>query len=294
MGNAFSPTAVRLAGVAALSVALGALLVAENGDLSRRQAGTIALAFGLAMIALHVAIRRARAGDDASSDASLAALAAALAVPSGLTAVMWDPGIGNAIYVSLFRVSRDGSGNALLVSAGVFAVAYVLARDARWLLIAPLALVGGIELHLVSNGQLSIGNGSWKRFFVLLAAACVLAALASRLPPAERHNLLLAAALLVPFAFLSYPWNRAGNVKHDLVGAALLAGLTLATWRRMTPGIAFAIVLTAAYEVFSLATHGDSLVPAVLFTIAGVILLLAGSIVPRPPRHEPTAATELP
>jgi hypothetical protein len=294
MGNAFSPTAVRLAGVAALSVALGALLVTENGDLSRRQAGTIALAFGLAMIALHVAIRRARAGDDASSDASLAALAAALAVPSGLTAVMWDPGIGNAIYVSLFRVSRDGSGNALLVSAGVFAVAYVLARDARWLLIAPLALVGGIELHLVSNGQLSIGNGSWKRFFVLLAAACVLAALASRLPPAERHNLLLAAALLVPFAFLSYPWNRAGNVKHDLVGAALLAGLTLATWRRMTPGIAFAIVLTAGYEVFSLATHGDSLVPAVLFTIAGVILLLAGSIVPRPPRPEPTAATELP
>jgi hypothetical protein len=293
MGNAFSPTAVRLAGVAALFVAFGALLVAENGDLSRRQAGAIALVFGLAMIALHVAIRRARIGHDAFADASLAALAAALTVPSGLTALMWDPGIGNAIYVFLFRVSSDGSGNALLVSAGVFAAAYALARDARWLLIAPLALVGGIEFHLVGNGAVTVGNGSWKRFLVLLAAASVLAALASRLPPAERDNVLLAAALLVPFAFLSYPWNGAGNVKHDLVGAALLAGLTLATWRRMTPGIAFAIVLTAGYEVFSLASHGESLVPAVLFATAGVMLLLVGSIVPMPRRPEPAASTEL-
>ena len=156
-----------------------------------------------------------------------------------------------------------------------------------------MALVGGIELHLVGNGDLTVGNGSWKRFLVLLAAASLLAALASRMPPAERHNLLLAAALLVPFAFLSYPWNGAGNVKHDLVGAALLAGLTLATWRRLTPGIAFAIVLTAAYEVFSLATHGASLVPAVLFATAGVILLLVGSIVPTPPPN-PAAPSELP
>jgi hypothetical protein len=293
MGNAFSPTAVRLAGVAALFVAFGALLVAENGDLSRRQAGTIALAFGLAMIALHVAIRRARTGEDAVADASLAALVAALAVPSGLSALMWDPGIGNAAYVFLFRISRDGSGNALLVSAGVFAVAYALARDARWLLIAPLALVAGIELHLVSNGDLSFGNGSWKRFLVLLAAACVLAALASRLPPPERHNLLLAAALIVPFAFISYPWNGAGNVKHDLVGAALLAGLALATWRRLTPGIGLAFVLTAAWEVFSLATHGESLVPAVIFATAGVILLLVGSIIPAPPPPQPPAPAEL-
>jgi hypothetical protein len=294
MGNAFSPTAVRLAGVAALLVAFGALLVAEDSDLSRRQAGTITLAFGLAMIALHVAIRRARAGDDAVADASLAALAGALAVPTGLSALLWNSGIDNAGYVFLFRISRDGSGNALLVSAGVFAVAYALARDARWLLIAPLALVGGIELHLVSNGDLSFGNGSWTRFLVLLAAACALAALASRLPPAERHKLLLAAALLVPFAFISYPWNGAASVKHDLVGAALLAGLTLATWRRMTPGIAFAIVLTAAYEVFSLAAHGESLVPAVVFAAAGVILLLVGSIVPKPTRPEPASPAELP
>ena len=119
----------------------------------------------------------------------------------------------------------------------MFAVAYALGRDARWLLVAPLALVGGIEVHLLGNGQItSFGSGSWTRFLFLLAATVALAALASRVPAAERHNLLLAAAVLVPFTFISYPSGGA-SVARDVIGAALLAGLTLVTWRRVTPGM---------------------------------------------------------
>src|SRR5439155_17655129 len=95
MAYRLSPTAARLAGVAALLVAFGALLTAESGDLSRNEAGAIALAFGLLMIAVHIVVVRTRAGDGRPADASLAALAAALTVPAGLVALMWDPGIGN-------------------------------------------------------------------------------------------------------------------------------------------------------------------------------------------------------
>jgi len=277
-----SSTAARLAGVAALFVALGALLTARSGDLSRDQAGTIALVFGLAMIALHVYVRRERTWDGSTADASLAALVATLTVPSGLTALMWDSGIGNRSAILFFGFSRDGTGNGLLVAAIVFGVAYWLARDARWLLIAPLALVAGIELHLLGGGDISpIGGGSWTRFLVLLGASGTLAALAGRTAPAERHNLLLAAALIVPFAFISYP-SGGESVLRDVVGAALLAALALVTWRRMSPGIGFATVLLAGFEVASLSEHGTGLGPAALFAAAGVALLLLGLAPGRP------------
>ena len=290
MGYRPSPTAARLSGVAALFVAFGALLTAESSDLSRRQAGVIALAFGLMMIALHVVVLRTRAGEGRPSDASLAALAAAVTVPPGLIALLWDSGIGNASAILFFGFSRDGTGNGLLASAAVFAVAYALGRDARWLLVAPLALVGGIEVHLLGNGQItSFGSGSWTRFLFLLAATAALAALASRVPAAERHNLLLAAAVLVPFTFISYPSGGA-SVARDVIGAALLAGLTLVTWRRVTPGIGVATVLMATFEVASVSAHGRSLGPAVLFAAAGVALLLAGGVLGGPRVSEPPSA----
>src|SRR5262249_36244852 len=157
---------------------------------------------GLAMIALHVYVRR-RPGEGFRSDASLAALVGAISVPSGLIALMWDSGIANTSVVLFFPISRDGIGNGLVVASGVFAAAYVLAREARWLLVAPLALVAGIEAHLLGSGQISsIGGGSWTRFLFLLAASTVLTSAAGRAPGSERHNLLVAAALIVPFAFL--------------------------------------------------------------------------------------------
>jgi hypothetical protein len=289
MGYRPSPTAARLSGVAALFVAFGALLTAESNDLSRRQAGAIALAFGLLMIAVHVVTLRTRAGEGRPSDASLAALAAALSVPPGLIALLWDSGIGNTSSVLIFGFSRDGAGNGLLVSAVVFAVAYALARDARWLLIAPLALVGGIEVHLLGSGAItSFGNGSWKRFVFLLAATAALTALASRVPAAERHNLLLAAAVIVPFTFISYP-SGGSSIARDVIGAALLAGLTLVTWQRVTPGIGVATVLMAGFEVASLSEHGRSIGPAVLFAAVGVALLLVGGLLSGPRPSESSA-----
>ncbi len=285
-----SPTAVRLAGVAALFVAFGALLEGESGDLSRRQAGTIALVFGLLMIAVHVHVRRQRTVNGTPADASLAALVAALTVPPGLIAVLWDSGIGNTSDIVFFRVSRDGIGNGLLLSAVIFGLAYVLARDSRWLLVAPLALVGGIEFHLLGSGDVSsIGGGSWTRFLVLLAAAAGLAGIATRSAPGERHNLLLAAALIVPFAFISYPSGGGSSVVRDVVGAALLAALTLVTWRRLSPGIGFATVLMALFEVASLSAHGQGLGPAVLFATAGAVLLLVGLTLQRPSPPAPSS-----
>jgi hypothetical protein len=286
-----SPTALRLAGVAALFVALGALLAGESSDLSRREAGTIALVFGLAMIAMHVYVRRGQTVGSGPADASLAALIAVLTVPPGSIAVLWDSGIGNSSDIIYFRVSRDGIGNGLLLSAAVFGVAYLLARDARWLLVAPIALVGGIEFHLLGSGDVSsLGDGSWPRFLVLLAASAGLAVTATRSAPAERHNLLLAAALIVPFAFVSYPSGGDASVRRDLVGAALLAGLTMVTWRRLSPGIGFATVLMALFEVSSLSAHGQGLGPALVFAIAGAALLVGGFL-SRPSSPTPRASS---
>jgi hypothetical protein len=268
--------AARLAGVAALFVAFGSLLTARSNDLSRHQAGAITLAFGLGMVAVHVAARRRLSPGDRSSDASLAALLGALAVPPGLIALLWDAGIGNSSFVYLFRISRDGTANGLLISAAVFLIAYALARDPRWLAIAPLAVVGGIEAHLVGGGEIStLGGGSWTRFLFLLVAIAVLVAVAGRLDTGERHNLLLAAALLVPFAFVSYPTTGASLIR-DLVGAALMAGLAITTWPKLSPGIGFATLLMGLFEVASLSRHGRGLTACVLFALAGAALLVLG------------------
>jgi hypothetical protein len=285
--------AARLAGVAALFVAYGSLLTARSDDLSRHQAGAITLAFGLGMVAVHVAVRRRLAPGGPSSDASLAALLGALAVPPGLIALLWDSGIGNSSFLYVLRISRDGTGNGLLISAAVFLVAYALARDPRWLAIAPLALVGGIEAHLVGGGEIStLGGGSWTRFLLLLVAIAVLVAIAGRLDAGERHNLLLAAALLVPFAFVSYPSGGA-SVARDLVGVALMAGLAVATWSRLSPGIGAATVLLGVFEVASLSRHGRGLTACLLFALAGAALLLFGSMShpsagPDPPAANPS------
>ena len=284
-----SPTAARLAGIVAWLVAFGSFLTARSNQLSRDQAGTISLVFGLTMIAAHVAVRRRPGAASGSSDASLAALIGALAVPAGLAALLWDPGIANRSVLFLFSLSRDGIGNGLLLSAVVFIAAYALGRDARWLLAAPLATVAGVELRLAGNGSVSLaGGGSWTRFLVLLAAIAALVAAASWLAGAERHNLLLAAALITPCAFASYP-SHGESVLRDIVGAALLAGLVLITWRRLSPGMGLAIVLLGAFEVASLSAGDRGLLPCALFALAGAVLLLVGAISSRPATPSPPA-----
>jgi hypothetical protein len=109
------------------------------------------------------------------------------------------------------------------------------------------------------------------------------------MPAAERHNLLLAAAVIVPFAFISYPSGGA-SIARDVIGAALLSALTLVTWQRVTPGIGVATVLMATFEVASLSVHGRSLGPAVVFAAAGAALLLVGGIFNLPRVSDPPAA----
>ncbi len=273
-----SPTAARLAGIAAWLVAFGSFLTARSNQLSRDEAGTISLLFGLTMIAMHVAFRRRAYAVDGSSDASLAALIGALTVPAGLAALLWDPGIANSSFIFLFSFSRDGTGNGLLLSAVVFLAAYGLGRDARWLLAAPLVTVAGVELRLAGNGSVSLAaGGSWTRFLVLLAAIAALVAAASWVARAERHNLLLAAALITPFAFSSYP-AQGESVLRDIVGAVLLAGLVLITWRRLSLGMGLAIVLLGLFEVASLSAGGRGLLPPALFALVGAALILAGAV----------------
>ena len=118
----------------------------------------------------------------------------------------------------------------------------------------------------------------------------MLVAVAGRLDIGERHNLLLAAALLVPFAFLSYPSSGA-TVVRDLVGAALMAGLAITTWQRLSPGIGFATVLLGLIEVTSLSRHGRGLTACVLFALAGIALLALGWLTHGSAPPDPPAAT---
>jgi hypothetical protein len=100
---------------------------------------------------------------------------------------------------------------------------------------------------------------------------------------------MVAAALLAPFAFQSVPVSSGRNGWRDLIGAAMLAALAVLLRRRVTPGAGFGVLLLALLEVTSLAGHGDSLGPAVLFGLAGAGLLGLSVVAARTPPPQPPA-----
>jgi hypothetical protein len=276
-------TVARLAGVSLLFTGWIAMLVARSGAMSRDAVGSLVFLIGVAMLAAHIALRRL---GGRSPEAAIAALLGSVAVPGGLIAALWT---APAVEESPFDVVEPGSvGNALLISAVVFTAAWLLAREPRWLLLIPLVAVAGVQLRLTSAGvgELGGGGGDWPRFLVLLAAIAALVAVARRTPDAERRNLSIAAALLVPAAFLSVPVADGPSVARDVAGIAFLAGLAWPASRRASPGIGFAILATAALEVVSLNQHGDTVLPGLLVLAAGAALAAWGTAVFFGARHQ--------
>ena len=263
---------MRLAGLTALFVASAGLLEAER-SLTAHQAGVLALALASAMLAGHVALMRASPRRRPSAEARLAALfGTALLVP-GMVLLFWQrPGLDATILV-VFEVSNSGASRALFAVAATAAALYALGRHPRWLLLAPLALVGGVQFAISSGrSEVSLGSCSWTRFLVFLAAVAALVAAGRLAGGAVERNLLIAATALGPFMFEAVP-GRNGSVSAGLIGAAMLAALAVALRGRVTIGTGLGVLALALTVVSSLASHGQSKTPAILFGLAGAALL---------------------
>ncbi|MDX6593708.1 MAG: hypothetical protein QOJ13_2904 [Gaiellales bacterium] len=273
----------RVTGVALLFAGWVAVLAARSAEMSRDGIGASLFLIGLAMLGVHVFLRRQLG---ASPDAAVATLFGIVAVPAGLTWVLWTT--PSAATSDFDLVEPASVGSALLVSAAVFAVAWWLGREPRWLFVIPVVLVAGIELHLTSASLTDVGGGGgdWSRFLVLLAAIAGLVAVARHAGDTEERNLLVAAALLVPPAFVSVPIGDGPSVLRDLVGVAFLVGMGLLARRRITPGIGLAILVVSVLEVVSLAQHGRSVIPGLLVLLLGATLVIAGTTVFFGARHQ--------
>jgi hypothetical protein len=266
---------MRLAGITALFVASAGLLEAER-SLTAHPAGVLALALAAAMLAGHVALMRASPRGRPSAEARLAALfGAALLVP-GMVLLFWQrPGLDATILVVL-EVSNSGASRALFAVAATSAALYALGRHPRWLLLAPLALVGGVQFAISSGrSEVSLGSGSWTRLLIFLAAVAALVAAGRVAGGAVERNLLIAATVLGPFMFEAVP-GRNASLTAGLIGAAMLAGLAVALRGRVTIGTGLGLLALALTVVSSLASYGQSKTPAVLFGLAGASLLAAG------------------
>jgi hypothetical protein len=264
--------AMRLAGLTALFVASAGLLEAER-SLTAHQAGVLALLLAAAMLAAHVALMRASPRGRPVPEARLTALfGTALLVP-GMALLFWQrPGLDATILVVL-EVSNSGASKALFAVAAAAAGLYALGRHPRWLLLAPLALVGGVQFAISSGrSEVSLGSGSWTRFLIFLAAVAVLVAAGRVAGGAVERNLLIAATVLGPFMFEAVP-GRNGSVTAGLIGAAMLAGLAAALRGRVTIGTGLGVLALALTVVSSLASHGGSKTPAILFGLAGAALI---------------------
>ena len=263
---------MRLAGLTALFVAAGSLLAAER-SLTAHQAGGLAVLLAAGLLAAHVAWMRGRPAGLPSPEASLAALYGAGLLAPGLLLLFWQrPGL-NATLLLLFAVSNDVGSRALFAFAAVAVGLYAAGRHPRWLLLAPLALVGAVQFAISSGrSEVSLGGGSWTRFFVFLAAIGVLGAAGRAVGGALERNLLIAAAVLAPFMFEAVP-DRSGSVTAGMIGAAMLAGMALLLRGRVTVGTGLGLLALALAVVSSLAGYGQSKTPAILFALAGAVLV---------------------
>ena len=268
-----TPGVLRLCALVALFVCWGSYLEARGDDIGARTAGLVTVAFCLLMIAAHVAGSRAAARDDPPAEVDLAALLGAAPLVPGLVLLLWHHAGAGASVVFLYSFSNDVVANALLIGAGVYAAAFLLARQPRWLLAAALALVLGIELRLSAGFQVTLasrGGGDWTRFLVTLGAVSLLVAVGRLLRGEEERNLLVAAALLMPLAYSAIPVATGQDGVRAVVGAALLVAMTVAVRRELTLGMGFGLLVLGGLEVRTLGSYGSSLAPAALFGAAGL------------------------
>src|SRR3954452_21418496 len=265
---------MRLARITSLFVGAGSLLAAER-SLTPHQAGALALLFAAGLLGAHVIWMRSGPVGRPSAEARLAALYGAVLLAPGLLLVFLQrPGL-NATLLLLFAVSNDAGSRALFALAAVAAGLYAAGRHPRWLLLAPLALVGAVQFAISSGrSEVSLGGGSWTRFLVFLAAIGMLGAGGRVAGGAVERTLVLAAAVLAPFMFEAVP-GRSGSLTGGLVGAAMLAGMALLVRGRVTIGTGLGMLALALTVVSSLAGYGQSRTPALLFAIVGAVLLAA-------------------
>jgi len=281
MDRADSATVARLAGVALLFAGWVGVLAARTGEISRDAEGSLLFLIGVAMLGAHVLLRR-QVG--ATPDAALAALFGVVSVPAGLVSVLWTT--PDAPSGTFDVVDPDSVGSALLVSAVVFALAWVLGREPRWLFVTPIAAAAGVVLHVTSGGVAGAGGGGdWPRFLVLLAAIAAVVVVARFAGRADQRNLFVAAALLVPAAFVSVPVADGPSALRDAVGVAFIAGMSVLAWRHTSPGVGFAVLALIFLEVVSLAQHGATVVPGLVLLLSGAILVTIATVVHLGARH---------
>ena len=258
MRHQLTPGVLRLCALVALFVCWGSYLEARGDDIGALTAGLVTVAFCLLMIAAHVAGSRAAARDDPPAEVDLAALLGAAPLVPGLVLLLWHHAGAGASVVFLYSFSNDVVANAFLIGAGVYAAAFLLARQPRWLLAAALALVLGIELHLSAGFQ------------VTLAAVALLVAAGRLLRGEEERNLLVAAALLMPLAYSAIPVATGQDGVRAVVGAALLVAMAAAVRRQLTLGMGFGLLVLGGLEIRALGSYGSSLAPPALFGAAGL------------------------
>jgi len=264
--------AMRLAGLTALFVASVSLLAAER-SLTTHQAGALAVLLAAGMLAGHVAWMRAGPGGRPSAEARLSALLGAALLAPGLVLLFWQRAGIDATVLLLVAVSNQGASRALFALAAAAVAFYAAGRHPRWLLLAPLALVGGVQFAISSGrSDVSLGGGSWTRFVVFLAAIALLAGAGRAAGGAVERNLLIAATALAPFMFEAIP-GRGASVSAGLIGAGMIAGLVLVLRGRITIGTGLGLLVLALVVASSLAGYGRSKTPAILFGLAGAVLL---------------------
>jgi hypothetical protein len=187
--------------------------------------------------------------------------------------VFWQrPGLDATVFL-LFGVSNDAASNALVATAVIALVVFAAGRQPRWLLLAPLALVAGIQFSLASGrSEPSVGGGSWTRVVVFAVAIALLVGAGRRVRGAIERNLVIAAGLLAPFMLLSVP-SGDGAVLRDLIGGGMLVAFAVLVRDRLTPGTGGGLLLLALVEMGSLASHGATLAPGLIAGAAAVALI---------------------
>jgi hypothetical protein len=266
--------AARLAGVALF--ALGAVDVVLRGhSLSRNEEGAILLAAGVGLLGLHMVI--VRLGGRRSSDALLAAALSVALVPIGVAVLAFSPPTGS-FGGDPIQTFRDAASDGLIAAAVLYAVAYVLTREPRWVLVVALALGFGADLQSAAPIPIfGTSSGSWTPALILCGAAAVavVAALGWRTAASEQQNLLVAAAIMLAAASEARTFGGSADAVRDLFLLAILAAEVAIAWWRTTPGVAVALAVSGVTLAVSLSQRSGWI--GVVLAVIGAALAAAAT-----------------
>jgi hypothetical protein len=263
--------AARLAGVAL--IALGAVdIVLRGHSLSRNEDGAVILGAGAALLVLHIVL--AGRGEGRASDSQLAAALSVPLIPIGAALLTFSSPTG-PFGGDILEPFRDAVSEGLVVAGVLYAIAYLLTRHPRWVLVVALAFGFGAELQSAAPVPIfGSGGDSWTPALILSGAAAVatVAALAWRTARAERQNLIVAAAVMLAAASEARAFSSGGGadaVRDMFLLAVLVAEVAIAWWRT-TPAVAVAVAVSGGLVAASLAQRTGLI--GVALALAGVVL----------------------